>query len=79
MKDSRSGRANGAWQLGTAPSGRRRGRGTLASLLILFAFSVGQASLTAVADQPATESEATDGPTAEATSGRDPSARGSSD
>ncbi|MET1012263.1 MAG: CARDB domain-containing protein [Actinomycetota bacterium] len=51
-----------------APPSRRRhrGRGTLASLLILFAFSVGQASLTAVADQPATESEATDGAAAEA-------------
>ena len=67
MKDSRSGRAD-AWALGMAPPSRRRhrGRGTLASLLILFAFSVGQASLTAVADQPATESEATDGATAEA-------------
>jgi hypothetical protein len=67
MKDSRSGRAD-AWALGMAPPSRRRhrGRGTLASLLILFAFSVGQASLTAVADQPATESEATDGAAAEA-------------
>src|SRR5687768_855528 len=67
MKDSRSRRAD-AWALGMAPPSRRhRGRGTLASLLILFAFSVGQASLTAVADQPATESEATDGAAAEAT------------
>jgi uncharacterized repeat protein (TIGR01451 family) len=68
MKDSRSRRAD-AWALGIAPppSRRHRGRGTLASLLILFAFSVGQASLTAIADQPATESEATDGAAAEAT------------
>lgn len=67
MKDSRPRRAD-AWALGMAPSRpRRRGRGTLASLLILFAFSLGQASLTAGADQPATESEATDGAAAEAT------------
>ena len=68
MKDSRSGRAD-AWAFGAAPSSRprRRGRGTLASLLILFAFAGGQASLIAVADQPVIESETTDGATAEAT------------
>ncbi len=69
MKDSTSGRASGAWQLGTAPSSRRprrRGRGTLASLLVLLAFALGQASLIATADQPAIES-ASDGATEEAT------------
>lgn len=67
MKVSTSGRADGAWALGPAPSSRRwrrRGRGTLASVLVLFAFALGQASLSAVADQPAIES---DGATAEAT------------
>jgi uncharacterized repeat protein (TIGR01451 family) len=69
MKDSRSRRANDAWQLGPAPSSRRRrrGRGTLASLLMLLAFALGQASLSAVADQPAVESEVADAATAEAT------------
>jgi uncharacterized repeat protein (TIGR01451 family) len=69
MKDSRSGRAD-AWAFGAAPSSRRprrRGRGTLASVLILFAFAGGQASLIAVADQPVIESETTPEGTAEAT------------
>ena len=60
MRVSTSGRADGAWQLGITPPGRRprrRGRGTIASLLVLFAFALGQASLSAVADQPAIGSD----------------------
>ena len=48
MKDSTSGHADGVW----IPSSRRRlrrGRGALASLLVLFAFALGQASLISVA------------------------------
>jgi uncharacterized repeat protein (TIGR01451 family) len=50
MKDSTSGHADGSWAPAHALSSRRRrGRGALASLLVLFAFALGQASLTSVA------------------------------
>ena len=52
MNDSTSGHADGAWPTAPAPYNRRRprrGRGALASLLVLFAFALGQASLVSVA------------------------------